>query len=219
MIYLIGCGGVGSFLSEALCRLHSPSEITLVDGDTLERKNLDRQIFRDSDIGKNKASALADRMKCQFIGKWYSESLVQHNARDWIIGAVDNNSARRSILISADMAGCNALFGANETHSSEAYVYLPRWINTRLDPRVMYPEILTDRENDPRAAAIGCTGEAQIKNRQLVTANFMAAALVAHLFVVWSQEARKLPPESIQFLPHKLVQNLTKNETFRVGVL
>ena len=219
MIYLIGVGGVGSFLAETLCRLHRPAEITLVDGDTLERKNLDRQLFRDSEIGQKKSKALSGRLKCRFIEQWYSEALVAHSKQDWIIGAVDNNAARRSILLSVDLSGCRAVLAANETHSSEAYAYLPRWKNTRLDPREMYPEILTDQTGDPRATAVGCTGEAQVKNRQLVTANFMAAALAAHLFVVWSQEARKLPPEAIQFLPHKLVQNLTKNETFKVGLL
>jgi hypothetical protein len=197
--------------------LAGKKNIVLVDGDTLEKKNLNRQLFSDTDLGQNKAEALAAKYECGAIADWYSESLIQHDRSDWIIGVVDNHIARRSILAAADMAGCSAIFGANEVHSSEAYVYLAKWRDTKNDPRVMYPEILTDTNGDPRRAAIGCTGEAQAANVQLVTANFMAAALVAHLYVVWGMEARKMESEVHQHLPHKLVQNLSKNECYKAG--
>jgi hypothetical protein len=70
---------------------------------------------------------------------------------------------------------------------------------------------MADQTGDPARAAIGCTGEAQRNNRQLVTANFMAVALASHLYVVWAMESRKLKPESKAFLPHRLSQNLTRN--------
>lgn len=215
MIYIIGCGGVGSFLAPTMCLLAGNENITLVDGDTLEKKNLNRQLFDESMIGENKADALARRYRCSAIPEWYSESLMPHQQHDWLIGVVDNHIARRAVLNACDMNGCRAILAANEVHSSEAYVYLPEWQGTKLDPRVMYPEIVTDRRNDPRVAAIGCTGEAQAANVQLVTANFMAAALAAHLYVVWAMEAGKLDAEVHQHLPHKLVQNLTKNECYK----
>lgn len=217
MIYIIGCGGVGSWATPALCLLMGPKNITLVDGDTLESKNLNRQLFTERDVGTNKAEALARRYGCLFRPEFYSESMVELNKGDWLLGMVDNHAGRRSILQSVDYFHCRAIFAANETHSSEAFVYLPHWFDTRLDPRVMYPEILTDNTNDPRARGIGCTGEAQQANVQLVTANFMAAALLTHLFVVWAMESRKLTSEEHKFLPHKLVNNLTKNETYRSG--
>mgnify|MGYP000856154200 CR=1 FL=1 len=62
-------------------------------------------------------------------------------------------------------------------HSAEAYYYRRRWKGTARDPRVYYPEINQDRSGDPRATSIGCTGEVQNQNRQLVSANLMAAAL------------------------------------------
>lgn len=216
-IYIIGCGGVGSFLTPALCLLVGPERVTLIDGDELEKKNLNRQLFTESDIGMNKASALASKYGCEAIPEWYSESLMSHETQDWLIGVVDNHLTRRTILTSVDRYGCSAILAANEVHSSEAYVYLPEWVDTKIDPRIMYPEILTDHSGDPRQRAIGCTGEAQKSNVQLVTANFMAAALASHLFVVWAMEAKKMGKDVVRHLPHKLVNNLTKNEHYKVG--
>ena len=217
MNYIIGCGGVGSFLAPTLIMLVGRDNITLIDGDTLETKNLNRQLFEEKHIGSFKSDSLAYRYGCHSIPEWYSESLMTHGPDDWLIGAVDNHIARRSILSSADRFNCKVILAANEVYSSEAYVYMPAWKETRLDPRIMYPEIATDHSNDPRSESIGCTGESQIANVQLVTANLMAAALASHLYVVWAMEAPKMDAEVIQHLPHKLVQNLSKNETHKVG--
>jgi hypothetical protein len=217
MHYIIGCGGVGSFLAPALCMLVGKENVTLIDGDTLEAKNLNRQLFTESEIGSNKAEALARKYGCAFVDNWYSESLMPHDDGDWLFGVVDNHTARRAILASVDRFDCQAILAANEVHSSEAYVYYATWRDTRIDPRVMYPEINSDDTNDPRSATIGCTGEAQSANVQLVTANFMAASLAAHLYVIWGMEAGKLEADTLRHLPHKLVQNLTRNETHKVG--
>lgn len=217
MNYIIGCGGVGSFLAPALCMLVGKENVTLVDGDKLEAKNLNRQLFTESEIGTNKADALARKYGCRFVDQWYSESLMAHEPTDWLIGVVDNNIARRAILNSVDRFQCSAILAANEVHSSEAYAYLPQWLNTRIDPRNMYPEISSDYSNDPAAAGIGCTGEAQVANTQLVTANFMAAGLAAHMYVIWALELPKMGIEVLEHLPHKLVNNLTKNETYKTG--
>lgn len=215
MIYIIGCGGVGSFLAPTLCMLSGKENITLVDGDNLETKNLNRQLFTEADIGKNKAEALAGKYGCHFVPSFYSESLMSHQDNDCLIGVVDNNLGRRSILTQADRFECLAIFGANEIHSSESYAYMAIWKDSPIDPRIMYPIIMTDHTGDPQAAAIGCTGEAQVRNVQLVTANFMAAALTAHMFTLWGIEAKK-DAELIPHLPYKLVQNMTKNETYKV---
>lgn len=216
-IYVIGCGGVGSWLAPSLCLLAGPNRIILVDGDRLEEKNLNRQLFNREDIGATKAQALALRYHCQYRDEYYSPGIIEHSMTDWLICVVDNHIARKDVLAACDTYGCQAIFAANETHSAEAYYYHVEFRGTKVDPRVYYPEILTDVSNNPLAARSGCTGEAQVQNRQLVSANFMAAALAQQLYVVWGMEFPTLEASIKPRLPFKLVSNLTKLETHRIG--
>ena len=67
-IKIVGLGGVGSILSERLCRFLNygaeiPADITLVDGDSYEEKNFERQEF--STFG-NKAEVKASDLEIQF---------------------------------------------------------------------------------------------------------------------------------------------------------
>lgn len=202
---------MGSWLAASLVRLAGSENLTLVDGDTLEQKNLDRQLFSEQDLGRNKAEALGLQLRCKSCPQWYDWTDHRHTQGDWLMCCVDNNPARNDVLRSCDANDCAAIFAANETTSSEAYVYLPSWRGTQNDPRIYYPEIETDESNNVRRAAIGCTGEFQLQNRQLVTANFMAAALAGHLYVLWAMEARKASSEVRKFMPHRLNQNLTRN--------
>ncbi len=211
-IYIIGAGGVGSWLTPAMCLLTASGRVTVIDGDFLEKKNLNRQLFDISHIGKEKARCLAEKYKCNSNSAWFSHGSMAFDASDWLMVGVDNNPARKAVLQSCDQYGCKAIFGANETTSAEAYYYDPLWKDSDLDPRVYYPEILTDDSDDPRSEAIGCTGEAQAKNVQLVSANFMAAALMQHLYVLHAMEKPKLERAVHKEMMHRIRQNLNSYE-------
>ncbi len=215
MNYIIGCGGVGSAIVPSFCLLKSPGDITLVDGDSIERKNLNRQLFDAAQIGRNKAQALAGRYGCRFLPEWFARGKISHGRNDWLICLVDNHRTRLEALEVCDEQGCQAIIAANEMHSSEAYYYRRAWKGTARDPRVYYPEIATDHSGDPRAAAIGCTGEVQVNNRQLVSANLMAAALAEHLYVLWHLKAPRMDRETVALLPYKFAANLSQLETTR----
>lgn len=215
-LYIIGCGGVGSWLAPSLCMLAGRDNIVLVDGDNLEEKNLNRQLFSPQAIGHNKAWALAQVYNCSFEPVYYSSGSIEVNKYDWLIGCVDNHPARAAILSTCDSVGCRAIIAANETHSAEAYFYQPDWRGCPLDPRVYYRDILQDTAGDPLAANSGCTGLAQVERPQLASANFMAAALAQQLYIVWGQEASKLEPETLDHLPYRLRSNLTRLESFKV---
>lgn len=215
-IHIIGCGGIGSWLVPAMVKLVTSNPLILWDGDTLEEKNLDRQLFTVDDIGTNKAAALGLRSGCQWEVKYFAAGLREFGDEEWFLVGVDNHPARRAVLEECDRYGCRAILAANETHSAEAYYYQPAWKGTKLDPRVYYPEIVSDRSGDPRAAAIGCTGEAQVLNPQLVTSNALAAALAGHLFALWALKAPKLERDTLASLPFKLSATMTRMESFTV---
>lgn len=211
-VFVIGCGGVGTLLTPVLCKLVKPGRVELVDGDEFEKKNLDRQLFHPISIGMNKARALADLYNCAARPEWFTVGLLDLQEDDWLIVCVDNHPARHSALQESDRTGCKAIIAANEVHSSEAYYYQHDWNKTKLDPRVYYPEIETVQDNNPAAIAIGCVGEVQENNRQLVTANQMAAALAMHLFTIWCLEQPKLKKETAAYLPFHLLCNLSRLE-------
>ncbi len=211
-IYIIGAGGVGSWLAPAMCILTKPDRVIIIDGDKLEKKNLNRQLFTVEEIGDFKSDALAKKYLCGSRTGFFSHGVMDFDASDWLMVGVDNNPARKAVLESCDQYGCKAIFGANETTSAEAYYYDPMWKGSEFDPRVYYPEILTDDSDDPRSAAIGCTGEAQSKNVQLVSANFMAAALMQHLYVLQAMEKPKLERAVHKEMMHRIRQNLNSYE-------
>jgi hypothetical protein len=215
MNYIIGCGGVGSAITPSFCLLKSPREVTLIDGDNIERKNLNRQMFAARQIGINKAQALAEKSGCHFIPEWFAQGKIRHFRNDWLICLADNHRTRLETLEVCDESGCQAIIAANEMHSSEAYYYRRTWKDTSRDPRVYYPEINTDTSGDPRVAAIGCTGEIQENHPQLVSANLMAAALAEHLFVLWHLKAPHLDKETVALLPYRFAAHLSKLETHK----
>jgi PRTRC genetic system ThiF family protein len=110
-IYLVGCGGTGSFLVPHLCRIANflyetgkRITITLVDFDSVEEKNLWRQNFCSGELGYNKAQALAMRYKTMFprlnigvVEKKVDEISLNGAIPTIVIGCVDNAEARKSI--------------------------------------------------------------------------------------------------------------------------
>ena len=67
-ITIIGCGGTGSFAAESICRLLTGTDyqLHLIDPDNVESRNTLRQNFYPSEIGLNKAEALARRLARNF---------------------------------------------------------------------------------------------------------------------------------------------------------
>ncbi len=59
---VVGCGGLGSWTALGLAK-GGVKEITLVDPDIVEEKNLNTQVYGPEDIGKYKVDALADKIR------------------------------------------------------------------------------------------------------------------------------------------------------------
>lgn len=60
-IHILGCGAVGSTIAELLARA-GLNKVALYDFDKVEPHNIANQMFKDEDIGKNKASAVKELM-------------------------------------------------------------------------------------------------------------------------------------------------------------
>lgn len=102
-ILIIGCGGIGCTTAELLARA-GVGQITLIDADTIELSNLQRQIaYSAQDIGFYKADILTKRLRqinpnIHIIT--YTEKLNENNAnqliaqQDLILDGCDNFSTR-----------------------------------------------------------------------------------------------------------------------------
>jgi hypothetical protein len=226
MLYLIGCGGVGSWLAPKLAKLSNHRGIVLIDGDRLEAKNLDRQLFSQDDIGKYKTDALflrypeLGRGSGGIRNSYFAAGLAETiglNSSDILFCCADNHACRRAVLAACNRFHCCAVIGANEYEEAEAYWYESTFQGTPNDPGCFYPEILTDRSGDPLAPE-GCTGDAQVRTPQLVLANDWASSLMTQLYWFHTQVRPDLDKEETQeFWPihHKL--NAFKLQTIRKG--
>jgi hypothetical protein len=101
-VSIVGVGGTGAFVAEGLCRLLPlNARLVLVDHDRIEARNLSRQNFFRSELGKFKSEALAERLARAFqrpVGYAVSTiALTQICYPGIIIGAIDNGPAREDI--------------------------------------------------------------------------------------------------------------------------
>lgn len=197
MNVVIGCGGGGSITAPLLRKL--VGDLLLVDGDRFEEKNLDRQFFKAEDVGMNKAHALGILLDCESDDRWFHAGLLRLAPMDVLFVCVDNNAARLQALLACDQYGCKAIFQANEYTEAEAYFYERGMKDTPNDPRVFYPDILTDRSGDPLGPP-GCV-EAARERPQLVLANAWSSSLALSLFWFHTKERQKLEPEFEPYWP------------------
>ena len=204
-IIIVGCGGTGGFLADALCRLMigRPATIALVDHDRVEPHNLLRQNFLPPDVGRFKSKTLAERLSTNYQRTIaYSTHpfarfpdgtypAIAPNAPAIILGCVDNAAAR------ASMAQCiNEHYNAwlidagNDTNWGQ--ILIGNTIMTDLltnaftndlchrlpAPTVQRPDILTAVPTAP--ADIDCAAAMDLTDQD-PTINFTMAAHMVHV--------------------------------------
>lgn len=216
-IIIIGCGGVASYLLPCLMKLVSRDvQIVLVDGDKLEMRNLDRQLFSITQIGENKAIALKQVMGApdtiRVVPNYFSVGSLAISEGALLMGCADNHAARKAVLQTADDRTGYAIIGGNEFTDADAYFYEFGWRDGPLDPRSYFPEINTDKTGDPTQPA-SCQGVAQELNRQLALANFSAANHMLWLFWFYFAEVKRMNNESMPFWPVRHHNTFTRMGT------
>jgi PRTRC genetic system ThiF family protein len=110
-IAIVGLGGTGAQVARSVARmvydmkaarLHTP-QIVLIDPDTVEQKNVGRQLYTVADVGQPKAHVLMRRFNIvlglNIIAIDQPVNAEKHFERwgNLIVGAVDNHLARREL--------------------------------------------------------------------------------------------------------------------------
>lgn len=119
-VCVIGVGGVGSWIVEALAR-SAIGRITLIDLDNVAESNINRQIHALSDtLGKAKVTALAERIAqinpfCQvteiedFITPDNLDEMIGSCRYDYVIDAIDNVRAKTALIAYCRDKGINLI--------------------------------------------------------------------------------------------------------------
>lgn len=186
-LVFIGLGGIGSWLVEPVCRYFTGvcHTVTLVDGDSIENRNLERQAFSAGEISSFKAHSLLARMRTIFPGRAFSAlpvyvgrgnvSSVILNG-DAVFVSPDNHEARRVVAAEAKQKDSIAVFTAgNELYDGSVHVYLKTsGIEMSRDFMQRHPEAIDPLDN----VRDGCGAAIDRGAVQLIAVNFLMAALV-----------------------------------------
>lgn len=102
-VVVVGCGGLGGYVISALARI-GVTQITVVDSDSFEESNLNRQLFsRENNLGKPKVEVVADevsKINSEVKIKALQEKLTEENAKeiiegsDCVVDCLDNFESR-----------------------------------------------------------------------------------------------------------------------------
>lgn len=203
-IVVVGCGGTGSHIIPHLIRLVSTIknnyyQITFIDGDVVEEKNLIRQHFIQADVGKNKAEALAGRYSAAFgvpIGfrdkymEHYGDfqKLIDNGNHTLIISCVDNIKTRAMIkdLINSWFSVTNWIDCGNEEMTGQVvfsarhpdFIYKHIVAGKYTMPNVfdLYPDLYTKLTTDKFSSQLSCA-EMAVSSPQHGFVNLTAATL------------------------------------------
>jgi len=216
-VLIIGAGGVTSYLLPVFLKTFRETEVVLMDGDKLEARNLDRQLFSHSLVGTNKAQALIymqEDAPITGISKFFTGECHGHQF-DAVICCADNHEARKNALQFADDRRIPCFIGGNEYFDSQAMFYDSSMVNSPADPRVKFPEILTDKTGSPTS----CQGVEQESSPQLAIANHTCASFILQLLWVHIVKKPDMGEEYRSCLPVEHHSCLTRNESVATEVM
>lgn len=204
-VKVIGSGGIGSYLIEPLARYLSHTgdiiELTVIDGDSYEDRNRERQQF--SRVG-NKAEVTVDELRPKFpnimfkaqpsyINKDNVVSLIRE--KDEVFLCVDNHNTRNTVSKRCEeLDDVLLISGGNDYTDGDVFIYARKdgenakknnTPMTGLSPKIANPEDrnpgdLTDAERQ------GCQREAQT-NPQLLFANLAIASTMCSCYYAYEQ--------------------------------
>ena len=150
-VLCIGAGGIASQIAPTLAR-KGVGSITLLDDDTVEASNLNRQRFYRGDLGKYKAVRLARNLQPECIAAteirglaFRLEEAVERGvdlACDVAVCGVDNNPARTFASRHFRAAGVPVVFAAVSASGDHGYVFVQEYAGPCL--ACLFPDIASD---------------------------------------------------------------------------
>lgn len=200
---VVGSGGTGGWLLEGLCRMVEykmpGSIIIIVDGDTYEPKNAERQTF--DDLG-NKAEVTAKRLRGHFPQtflvadtRWVVAETKEDpndkeatavaasallNEGDVVFATVDNFAARKAIFDAAkDFENIDVFTGGNDDQLyGSVYHYVRRDGKDVTDhPAETHPELVDPPDRNP--GELSCQERAELEGSvQTIAANMTVASFL-----------------------------------------
>lgn len=111
-VLIVGLGGVGAYAAESLCRA-GIGELTLVDADTVEETNRNRQLLAlTSTVGQPKTEVLAERLQLinpdvklhlihEFLRDERTIEVLQQADYDYVVDAIDSLSPKVFLIYHA----------------------------------------------------------------------------------------------------------------------
>lgn len=191
--YVIGCGGTGSLLARDLPKLltRTPHLITVVDGDIVERKNIERQSYQEQDVLENKANVLSKKINSLYNIKTYAidkyitkdELLIRfskdHRTVPVIIGCVDNDATRKILEHTFKKCKKSIIYIDSANGEYEGNIYVARKSNNAITGTLRSDVYKLKKDLHPTDES--CEAQAAKGNVQfLVTNAKMAVGILEH---------------------------------------
>ncbi|MDI6630906.1 MAG: HesA/MoeB/ThiF family protein [Bacillota bacterium] len=133
-VCIVGCGGLGGYVVEMLARL-GVGCLTVVDGDSFEESNLNRQILADTaSLGRNKAITAQERVRAinpRVKVNAFSQYLSGDNSReilaghDLVIDALDDIDTRFLLQETAEELNTVVVHAAVESWYGQVCTIFP----------------------------------------------------------------------------------------------
>ncbi len=133
-VLIVGCGGLGGYLSELLVRI-GVRQLRLCDPDVFTPSNLNRQLLATaSSMGKSKAATAAARAReidplvqaeavCQPLTEENAGTLL--DGCDAVVDGLDSIQCRKILAAACEKTGIPYVFGAVEGWVAQAAVIMP----------------------------------------------------------------------------------------------
>lgn len=202
-IKVIGTGGIGLCLLPTLCRYlnyngekYPAVEVSLIDGDSFEERNRERQDF--VEVGP-KASMTAAEYRGKFPRLMFWDNpvyvsetnviqLIREN--DIVLLCVDNHKTRKLISDRAEeLNNVTVINGGNDWTDGNVLVHIRRSGKNLTPPLAnkYHPEIVNPTDKNPAEVEQkpdGCADLAAAAPQLLITNNYIAANMLAAFFNV-----------------------------------